>query len=392
MDRQGRPLTAAFVRTVTRPGRYGDGRGGHGLYLRVRRRANGRTARTWCQRLALHGRRTNIGLGSYPVVTLAEARAKALENRRAVEQGRDPRGEGVPTVQAAAEKVIALHAEGWKAGSSLSRHWRQTFRDYVNPHIGRKRVDLVTTADVLAVLRPIWSAKPTVGRSVRQRLGAVMKWTIAAGYRADNPAGDAITAALPRNSNGHKHHAAVPYRRLADVLRQVRESDRYQLSARLALVFVALTATRTKEVRGARWSEIDLEACTWVIPPERVKIGKEHRVPLSVAAAGVLREAEVLRGLTVDGDIVFPSVGGKMLHNRAISECFRGLGVAGTIHGMRSAFRDWCADHAVDREVAEAALGHVVKSKAEAAYRRTDLLERRRVVMEAWGRYLAGDK
>ena len=249
MRTRSKPLNAGFVRTVKTPGRYGDGgRGSHGLYLRVWERANGRIGRAWAQRLRIHGRPTNLGLGPYPVVSLAEARVKALANRRAAHLGRDPRGDGIPTFEKAAETVIRMHAEGWKPGSDLPSKWRQTFRDYVNPRLGSKPVGSITTSDVMAVLTPIWSSKPGAARIVRQRVGAVLKWAVAKGYREDNAAGDAITAALPKNS-GHKHHRAVPHSEVADVVRMVRES-RFQPSARLALELLVLTGCRASEGAG----------------------------------------------------------------------------------------------------------------------------------------------
>ena len=381
-----KPLTATGVKALKVPGRYGDGRGGHGLYLRVRRRTNGRLAKAWCQRVRIGERVTNIGLGPFPRVTLAEARAKALKNVQAIERGHDPRGGGVPTFAEAAEKVIALHSKGWKAGSRLPAQWRQTLTAHAYPVIGHKRVDRIASGHVLDVLTPIWHSKAATARMVRQRMGAVMKWAIAKGYRTDDPAGAAVTAALPKNG-GHKHHAATPWRDLPGVLQQVRASDRFQLAARLALEFVALTAARGAEVRGACWREVDVKARTWTVPAERVKTGKPHRVPLSDRALEVLAEARTLG----TGDIVFPAVTtGRVLNNRALPDILKGLGIAGTVHGFRSSFRDWCADNGVDREVAERALAHAVRSKVEAAYARSDLLERRREVMERWGDHLGG--
>ena len=381
-----RHLSASFVRTVKVPGRYGDGRGGYGLYLRVYRQADGRLAKSWAQRIQIGGRRTNLGLGRYPIVSLAEARAKALENRRVVEQGRDPRGGGVPTFRQAAETVIALHSKSWKLGSRLPSKWRQTFRDYAYPRIGDKRVGAITTADVLAVVGPIWTSKPAAARAVRQRIGAVMKWAVAKGYRGDNPAGDAITAALPRNG-GHQHHKALPHAGLGAALAKVR-TDRISAPAvRLALEFVALTACRSSEVLGATWREIDLEAGVWTIPARRMKTKREHRVPLSARGLEVLRDAPRLSR----GDLVFPSTRGKQISGRTLTELFRRLGVDSTVHGLRSAFRDWASDMGVAREVAEAALAHRIRNQTEAAYARSDLLERRREVMERWSNYVTGE-
>ena len=176
-------LSAAFVKTVRRPGRYGDGRGGHGLSLLVKPTTTARLSKTWAQRLYIAGRAVNIGLGSYPIVTLAEARRRALANRRTVARGGDPRGGGIPTFAEAAHKVIAIHRESWRPGGKSEAQWRASLRDYAMPHLGTKRVDQVTTSDVLAVLVPIWSSKSETARRVRQRIGSIMKWAVAEGYR-----------------------------------------------------------------------------------------------------------------------------------------------------------------------------------------------------------------
>ena len=383
MKTRSKPLSAAFVRTAKTPGRYGDGgRGSHGLYLRVWARANGRIGKAWAQRIRISGRPTNLGLGVYPVVTLAEARAKALENRRTTARGSDPRGGGIPTFAEAAEKVIRLHANTWKPGSRLPAKWRQTLRDYAYPIMGHKPVGEVKTGDVMAVVTPIWTSKPAVARVVRQRIGAVMKWAVAKGYRQDNPAGDAIGAALPRNG-GHVHHKALPHREVGAALRKVRACTA-QPAVRLALEFVVLTAARLNEVLGARWSEI--EGSTWTVPAARMKGKREHRVPLSGRALGVLRDARELSG---GAGLIFPSRRtGKTLSSPALREVLRRLDIPGTVHGFRSSFRDWCSENAVAREVAEAALAHKVRNQTEAAYARSDLLERRREVMEDWSDYL----
>lgn len=211
-----RTLTAAFVKTVRRPGRYGDGRGGFGLSLLVKPTANGRLSKTWCQRVRIHGRITNIGLGSYPVVTLRQARLRALENRQTIEQGLDPRDGRIPTFEQAAEKVIAIHAAGWKPGGKSEVQWRSSLAAYAHPRLGRKPIDRITTGDVMECLVPIWHTRPETARRVRQRIGAVMRWAIAQGYRADNPAGDAVTAALPNNNVRRQHHRSLPHSEVAE--------------------------------------------------------------------------------------------------------------------------------------------------------------------------------
>ena len=220
-------LSATFVNTVNIPGRYGDGRGGHGLSLLVKPASTGGFSKSWAQRIRLDGKAANVGLGAYPVVTLARARQKALANARTASEGRDPRDRAsrAPTFEHAVETVIGIHAENWKDGGKSAAQWRASLRDYAVPKIGRKRVDRISTADVMEVLLPIWSTKRETARRVRQRIGAVMKWAVAQGYREDNPAGDAISAALPKNSARRQHQKALPHSGVAEGLARVRASE-----------------------------------------------------------------------------------------------------------------------------------------------------------------------
>ena len=208
-----RKLSASFVRTVRRAGRYGDGRGGYGLSLLVKPTSTGRISRTWAQRLYINGRAVNMGLGAYPVVTLKEARAKALGNRQALARGMDPRSDGIPTFARAAEKVIAIHRANWKPGGDTEEQWRASLRDYAYPKIGHKPVNKITTTDVMAVLLPIWNEKRVTATRVRNRISAVMRWAVAKEYREGNPAGDTIAAALPKNGVPVVHHRALPHAR-----------------------------------------------------------------------------------------------------------------------------------------------------------------------------------
>ena len=209
-----RKLSASFVKTIRRPGRYGDGRGGYGLSLLVKPTSTGRISRTWAQRLYINGRAVNLGLGAYPVVTLKEARAKALENRRTLARGVDPRSGDIPTFARAAGKVIAIHKANWKPGGDTEQQWRSSLRDYVHPKIGQKTVDKITTTDVMAVLLPIWNEKRVTATRVRNRISAVMRWAIAKEYREGNPAGDTIAAALPRTGYDRSTIAPCLTRRL----------------------------------------------------------------------------------------------------------------------------------------------------------------------------------
>ena len=382
-------LNAAFIKSVSLPGRYGDGRGGHGLSLLVKFTSAGGLSKTFSQRIRINGQPCNIGLGSFPVISLAEAREKSLENRRAVAKGSDPRDRsgGIPTFEQALEKVIAIHEPNWKDGARSAEIWRSSLRDYALPRLGRKPVNKITTSDVLAVLVPIWSEKRETAKRIRQRIGAVMKWAVAEGYREDNPAGEAIGAALPNKDTPRKHQKALPYGEVGEALRKVKGSNAWP-ATKLAFEFLVLTAARSGEVRGAKWEEVDLEARTWTVPGERIKAGREHRVPLAPRALAILAEAEEL---AEGSGLIFPSPRGKVLSDMTLSKLVRELGIQAVPHGFRSSFRDWAAECSdAPREVCELALAHVNSDRVEAAYRRSDLFERRRRLMEEWSDYVSG--
>ena len=383
--RRGLPLSATFVKGVRQPGRYGDGgRGSFGLYLRVYRRANGRTGKSWGQRVTISGRITNLGLGTYPVVTLAEAREKALHNLREIAAGRNPRGGGIPPFAKAAEKVIRLHRKEWK-GDATEKQWRSSLARYVHPYIGEKPVSKITVADVMSVLVPIWHEKRVTAQRIRNRISAVMKWSIAQGYRQDDPAGDAIAAALPRNGRRTVHHAALPHAEVGKALKTIRGSKAPR-SLALAIELLAHTGTRSGEVRGATWEEFDMETAVWTIPANRMKSGVEHRVPLSTHALAILNEAR--RQCMTSRLVFFGERRRGMLGAQRFNDLFRQLAIPGTPHGLRSSLRDWCSERGIRRPVAERALAHAVRDRTEAAYHHTDLLQERREVMQAWSDYL----
>ena len=388
MKKRPTMLTATFVRTVNVAGRYGDGRGGLGLTLLVQPSSRHGFCKSWGQSVRIGGRRTTIGLGRYPVVTLAKARERALENARAIEEGRDPRlaSSTVPTFAKALETVIAIHAENWKDRARSEHQWRASLRDYAMPRLADKPVDEIDTADVMAVLLPIWSAKRVTAKRVRQRIAAVMKWAVAQGYRQDNPAGDAISAALPKNAVPQQHQRALPHAEVGAALARVHRSRAYRGTV-LAFEFLVLTACRNGEVRGTRWEEIDAAGAVWTIPADRMKAAREHRVPLSSRALEVLDEA---RQLSHHHGLVFPSPTGRTLSQSTMPSLLRDLEVGAVPHGFRSSFRDWaaeCTDY--PREVCELALAHVNSDRVEAAYRRSDLFERRRDLMQDWSDYVA---
>ena len=382
-------LSARFVETIQEPGRYGDGRGSGGLSLRVKRTARGHLAKSWGQRISVDGRARNLGLGSWPHVSLAEARQKCALNLLARQRGElvTGRSRRIPTFAEAVEKVIAVHRDGWKDGGRSEQLWRSSLRDYALPRLGTRPVDRIHTSDVMAVLLPVWNEKRETAKRVRRRISAVMRWAVAQGYREDNPAGEAIGAALPRNGVRRQHHRALPYAEVAGAIATVRASGAYPVTV-LAFEFLVLTACRSGEVRGARWPEVDLAGREWRIPPERMKTGREHRVPLSSGALAVLQEAQAL----ADGSgVVFPSARGGPLSSEAIAKLVRDVKIGAVPHGFRSSFRDWAAECSdAPREVCELALAHVNTNAIEAAYRRTDLFERRRALMEQWAAFLAG--
>ena len=383
-----RRLSVSFVRAVNQPGRYGDGRGGFGLSLLVKPRRAGGFSKTWSQRVILRGKPANLGLGAWPVVSLVEARDRALRNRRKIARGEDPRTRkrAVPTFAEAAEKTIEIQAQAWKKGGKSEGQWRSSLHTYVLPELGERPVDAIEPRDVMRVLLPIWSAMPETARRIRQRISIVMRWAVAQGYRGDNPAGDALGAALPKISNVQRHYRALPYHRVSAALRKVRALGAGRGRV-LCFEFLTLCAARNAEARLARWDEIDEESATWTIPAARMKARRAHRVPLSRRALQLLSAARRLRNGT---GLVFPSSRGGPLGENALSKLCRQLNLGCVPHGMRSSFRDWCAECSdAPREVCELALAHVNSNRVERAYRRTDLFERRRQLMEEWSRFLS---
>ena len=380
-------LSAAFVSTVLPKPRvkaYGDGRGGFGLTLHVHPTG----VKSWQQRILINGHQTNIGLGKYPAVSLADARAKALQNIRLVRRGGDPRkGRAVPTVLDVVEKVIARDAPTWRNPERTAKEWRDAIRLHASD-LAARPVDAVTSAECTAALAALWNDKRDTASKLRQRLTAVFKLVVAEGHRADNPV-DAAHAALPNrrgDAQRKRHHAAVPHGEVAAALAAVDASSAWT-GAKLALRFLVLTAARSGEVRGATWDEIDLGRAVWTVPAGRMKAGVEHRVPLATGALDVLRDAA---GSVGGGTLLFPTVRGKRMHDNSLSKLLRDEGVAGVPHGFRSSFRDWAAERTdCPRAVVEAALAHRVSDSVEAAYFRSDLFDRRRELMQAWSDYLS---
>ena len=376
-------LTAPFIRTA-RPGRHADGQG---LYLYVQPSG----ARSWTQRLVIRGRRRELGLGSVDLVSLAEARAQALANRKLARSGGDPLAErrrlqGMPTFAEAARRLIEQKRPGWR-NASEARQWRSSLARYAFPHIGARPVAEVNSADVLAILTPIWHTQAPTAKAVRQRVAAVLEWAVAMELRSDNPS-DRVGRVLGAQHAVVQHMRALPHREVAAAVEAVRAASTASPFVKLAFEFLVLTAARSGEVCGARWDEMDTQDHVWTIPAARMKMRRDHRVPLCGRVLEVLEAARTLG----DGrsPLVFPGKGGKLLANKTLRQPLQRNRIAAVVHGFRSSFRDWAAektDH--PREVVEAALAHVVRNPVEAAYARSDLFERRRQLMNDWEAYLA---
>ena len=379
-------LTAAKAKALASPGMHHDGRG---LYLRVA--AGG--SKSWIHRVTVDGRRRDIGLGGYPTVSLAKARQLAEANRAAIAGGRDPLSEkrrgGVPTFEEAAVAVHKANLPRWRNPKHAAQ-WLVSLEQHAYPIIGKLPVHRIERQDVLAILTPMWSATPETARRVRQRIRAVLKWAMAHGYVEHNAAGEAIDGALPALPRVVRHYRAMEYREVPAALAAI-EASGASLAVKACLRWLILTACRSGEALGAAWAEIDEPGRLWVVPAERMKASGEHRVPLSDAALSVLDQVRLLRG---ESGLLFPSPtrAGARLCETTMGKLLRSTGLVEktTIHGLRSSFRDWCAETGKPRELAEAALAHTVGG-VEGAYFRSDLLDRRRALMAEWARYLAGD-
>jgi len=381
-------LTAVRVRSIADAGRYADG---NGLYLVV----DPSGSKRWMLRTVVNRRRCDLGLGSAQLVSLADARTEAARLRRLARAGGDPLAERrrerrtVPTFKDAALQVHAAHSTTFRNGKHKAQ-WLASLTAHVFPAFGERLVSAIDSRDVLKALMPIWSTKPETARRLKQRIKVVLDWAKASGHRAgDNPV-DGITKVLPRARQAQAHHPALPYAKVPAFLDTIRTADAHA-SSKFAFEFLVLTAARTSEVLGARWTEIDREAKMWTIPANRIKAGKEHRVPLSKRCIELLDAAE---GISDGGPYVFPGRSAKEpLSNMVFLMLLRRVGYNDiTAHGFRSTFRDWAAERTnMPRAVCEAALAHVVQNKSEAAYFRTDLLELRRELMETWSKFAASE-
>jgi integrase len=377
-------LNPLQVRNLKEPGRYSDG---DGLILEVRPGGS----KSWIARLQANGRRRDYGLGSLKDISLTEARDKAREYRKQLRAGMDPLeakrlSREIPTFKAAAKDY---HSE-WKKGHRNAKHeaqWLSTLEAYAFPRFGELRVDQVGTGHVRDALAEIWLTKPETARRVRQRIGKVLDYAHGSGWRPAFAMG-AVNGSLPEQPRKTGCFEAMPYARVP----RFSETVKARVSmGRLALEALILTAARSGEIRGARWSEVDLGTGTWTVPAERMKARKVHVVPLSPAAVDVFKRAKALR---IDAtDLIFRgSKRGSPLSDMTLLKVLRDQNEPFTVHGFRSAFRDWVAEQTnFAGEVAEAALAHTIPNKVEAAYKRTDFLEKRRKLMDAWGAFCVGN-
>jgi integrase len=393
MARSGNKLSAVAISKLKKRGVYGDG---HGLYLQV---SEGGT-KAWLFRFMQNGRARKMGLGPLHTVSLAEARDDALACRKQLREGIDPiearkakkaavRAEEARqmTFRQCGAKYIEANKVGWKNAKHAAQ-WPSTLEAHVYPKLGDLPIDKIEVAHVMKVVEPLWTSRPETASRVRGRIETIIDWATARGYRkGENPArwkGHLQSLLPPRNKVASvKHLAALPYAELPSFMGRLRELPGIEGRA---LEFAILTAARSGEVIHARWPEIDLAARMWIIPPGRMKRHREHRVPLSD------RALEILEGLAREGDFVFIGYrAGKPLSEGALLKTLERMGRTEiTVHGMRSTFRDWASEQtAYPSEMCEMALAHAVSNKVEAAYRRGDMLEKRRRLMADWASYCA---
>ena len=380
-------LSATRVRALREPGRHSDGGGLH-LYI------SKTGSKSWVLRITVDGRRRDIGLGAFPSVSLAQAREKTTGIRATVAEGRDPLAEkhmpAMPTLREAAHAVHEANRPRWRNAHHIAS-WMQTLERHAMPTLGSTPLDRIDRGHVLRVLTPIWTTRPETARRVRQRMRTVFRWAMAHGFMETNPAGEAIDGALPPMPKVKAHLRALPYQEVGVALETV-EASQASIAAKLCFRFLVLTAARSSEARGATWDEVDLQGRVWRVPSGRMKAGMEHRVPLSVQALDVLREASAFRD---ESGLVFPSVlkPGSPMSDMTLTKILRSVGLAerATVHGFRSSFKNWTLEQTdTPWAVSEAALAHILGNSTEQAYARSDLFERRRTLMQLWADYVGG--
>ncbi|PPR19631.1 MAG: Prophage CP4-57 integrase [Proteobacteria bacterium] len=394
MGRKAKDLAPLTINKLNKAGMHFVGHVS-GLALRI----SNTGSKSWILRISIAGKRRDMGLGAYPEITLARAKELAVEKRLMVQNGIDPiqarksaqaslraERESFITFQDAALQYIAAHENGWKNKKHASQ-WRNTLATYAYPIVGSLHVKDIELNHILKVLEPIWYSKTETANRVRSRMELVLDWAKVRGSReGDNPArwkGN-LDAVLPARSKVSKirHHKALEWHLASSLMLNLKQQE--GVSAK-ALELALLTACRSGEVRFATWSEFDLERRVWVIPAERMKAEKEHRIPLTQSMLELLKSVPKIAG----SDYVFINSQGKPLSDMALTQVLRRMEIDSTVHGLRSTFRDWAGEStAFPREVIEHALAHKLKDKAEAAYARGDLFTKRIKLMEAWDEFL----
>ncbi len=373
-------LTHRFINGIDTPGVYADG---NGLALKVDKNGN----RRWIQRLTVGGKATTLGLGSFPDVQLAEARKVAAGQKLDAQAGRlETRSykPPPPTFAKLAEDLIAMRSPTW-SNERTAENWLRRFQLHVYPTIGDVPVDQITIADVMRILTPVWTVKPETASKLRNQMQMVFDFAVAQGHRPDNPAGKHLLRLLPNTGHMARHHEAMPLHELPGVLRRVLTSSS-GASARLGFRFLCLAAVRTGEVIGMRWSEVDWEQLTWVIPAERMKSREPHRVPLSRQLLDILHQ-QWESGAVEPGSqaYVFPMVHGDgPLSPSTWVKMMNRMGLSAVPHGLRSSFRDWAAETGADWTAAEKCLAHAVGNAVVRSYLRSDLFAMRRGMMQEW--------
>lgn len=397
MPKVAREMSALEVSRLNTPGHYAVG-GVAGLYLYI----NDATAKSWVLRLMVGLQRRHIGIGGYPTVTLAQAKEKARQLREEVRNGHDPiqqrkavvsklkaRQASEITFKQAAEGYLASHGDSWR-NSKHRAQWISTLTTYVYPVIGDLLIQDVAIEHVLTVLTPIWKTKNETASRIRGRIESVLDWATARKYRSgENPARwkGLLDKLLPAPSKVKvvNHHRAMAIDEAPAFISRLRLQEGV---AALALEFLILCAARSGEVRGARWSEIDMEGRLWIIPRTRMKAGKEHRVPLNPQAIEILSTIQ----RSAETSLIFVAPKGGELSDMTLTAVMRRMKIDAVPHGFRSTFRDWVGERtSYPRELAEQALAHAIENKVEAAYRRGDALDKRRVLMNDWGDFLSSD-
>ena len=391
MRRGEKLLTALGVQKLSKPGRHADG---GGLYLEVDKRGGKR----WLLRLQADGRRRDFGLGGLSKVSLQQARERAADYRQMMQSGIDPITEkrrkrqetdSVPKFREAALSYYNENRPTWRNEKHAKQVWA-TLETRAHPHIGDMRVDEIEERHVRAILIEFWLERPETARRVRQRIASVLDWAKANGYRSSTLDLRTKSLALPRQPKGVQHHIAMAYEDVPGFLAAIRELRASTDVVRSCFEFLVLTAVRSGEVRGATWAEIDTDENIWIIPPERMKAGREHRVPLPPAAVLILDEMRARR--SNETDLVFPGAKrGRPISDMAFSMLYRRLEIRVSTHGFRTSFRTWAAECTdFPREVAEAALAHLVADLTERAYQRSDFFQKRRALMDAWAEFCVG--